>query len=66
MSAAASVQLSAVELELSKIRRSMTSGIESPAAAALRRKEEEKVMKRDTWIGSIIASFSSTFYSFSL
>eukprot|EP00545_Synedropsis_sp_CCMP1620_P001166 CAMPEP_0119016192 /NCGR_PEP_ID=MMETSP1176-20130426/11863_1 /TAXON_ID=265551 /ORGANISM="Synedropsis recta cf, Strain CCMP1620" /LENGTH=290 /DNA_ID=CAMNT_0006969527 /DNA_START=96 /DNA_END=968 /DNA_ORIENTATION=- len=54
VSAAASAQLSQVELELSKIRRS--AGVESPAAAAVRREGDEEKMKRDTYIGSIIAS----------
>jgi hypothetical protein len=59
VSAAASAQVSQVELELAKIRRSQA--VESPAAAAIRREEEDKKMKRDTWIGSIVASFASTF-----
>lgn len=57
VSAAVSAQLSTVDLELAKIKR--TQGIESAEAAAARRAEDERKMKRDTIIGSVVASVTS-------
>jgi hypothetical protein len=55
VSAAASAQLSVVELELAKL----NHAIEGPEAAAARREREEQNMMRETWIGSIVSTVAS-------